>query len=619
MNGQPHVNSTNGWGSTGTSTASLTGAFEVGSTVTTAHAWLNHPDDLVAHYNLADVLATVRGHKGLLRALHRNQQLDFYDREVWSLVPAVMAMEARGLPYDTTKKGLYRKQLRRELAMWDDRLRELYLETVRESPRWADIERARDLKKWFFGDKPEGTKPCTKTEWKKLAKYLPEAIHDTTQGEPLISFNLASDHHLRDWLFKVLGLKPSTHTETKLPSVDQDALNRILQRLRGRRKKPPGFEELGPEDQWALLPTDEKILCGLMHRARLEKIDNDYLDPEVRSTGRSCDEATTGGNAQDAGRAQESVGSSRVANRGGVQSFRGDRGTRVFPRIKLTGTESGRFSYADPPVHSWPDEIRHLVCAPPGNTIVSADSRAIEARVFAHLIKDDDLIELFERNAADPENPEWDVHIRNACDLFAWNLDEFLATTPKKQKASRNTAKTFLYGVVQYGGTPETAKTKVSCPCPWCAHKSPPSIKLTTKEKSLQAQRWFHKHPRALLWRREVSRELATTKALVDIMGRKRYFAAPFQFGGHIEREGWNWKIQAPARNIILRALRALHAKGVPLILDHHDGLYAEVPDEREEFTLAQMRATMEAPVPEFGGAVFPIEGHTGQSWADAS
>ncbi len=607
--------------------------------VTTAHKWLQLPDEVVAAYNAWDCLATVRAHKALLHYLRKNGQLDFYNQEVWPLIPVVQAMQRRGLPYDMAAKTRYRRRLRAELRTWDERLRTLYAETMRTSARWPDIEKARELVPWFLGsERPEGKPPMTKAAWKKLTKYVPEPLYDTTQGQPLLSFNLGSDYHLRDWLFNGLKLKPSTQTETKLPSVDQDALNRILGQLRARRKTPPGFAEASPEEQWELLPTDEKVLCGLMHRARLVKIDTDYLDPEVcyepdgngqvgdlpddilaHKPGDTTFDGLRGGRG---GSVQQPI---RYRNRAEPVDLRRDIGAvqvggrrgRVFPRIKLTGTESGRFSYADPPVHSWPDEIRHLVAPGPGYCIVGADARAIEARVFALEVGDEALIELFERNAQDPENPEFDLHIRNACDLFDWTLEEFLSFSPRKQKASRNTAKSFQYGVVQYGGQPTTAKTKVSCPCPWCADKVPPSLRLSPAEKERQAQRWFARHPRTYFWRAEVSRELAQRKALTNRFGRKRYFAEPYRRGSHVEREGWNWKIQSSAVDIINRALRALHEEGVALILQHHDGLYAEAPEGEAPTIEARMRRAMQKPVPEYGGFVFPVEVHSGPNWGE--
>ena len=98
------------------------------SEVTTAHKWLQLTDQEVVVYNYWDCLATARAKRTLVPMLGRNSQLTYWHEEVWSMLPAVMNMQRRGLPYDTKLKGIYRKKLRRELAQCDARLRTLYAE-----------------------------------------------------------------------------------------------------------------------------------------------------------------------------------------------------------------------------------------------------------------------------------------------------------------------------------------------------------------------------------------------------------------------------------------------------------------------------------------------------------
>ena len=63
----------------------------------------------------------------------------------------------------------------------------------------------------------------------------------------------------------------------------------------------------------------------------------------------------------------------------------------------MTGTENARFSYADPPVHSWPDEVRHLVQPAEGKLWLGADHQQVEARVFAILTNDTKDLEVLEK------------------------------------------------------------------------------------------------------------------------------------------------------------------------------------------------------------------------------
>jgi DNA polymerase I-like protein with 3'-5' exonuclease and polymerase domains len=307
-----------------------------------------------------------------------------------------------------------------------------------------------------------------------------------------------------------------------------------------------------------------------MHRARLQKIDQDYLDPDTKDD-------------------------------------------RVYPRIKFEVTDSGRYAYADPPVHSWPKEIRHLVEAPPGSKIISADYRAIEYRVYALLTKDQKLLDIFTRNAEDPTDKRWDIHSATAADLFGLTLGEFLALPPERRDAFRLVSKTFSFGVILYRGAPHTAQTKVTCPCPKCSEGEDISLRLTSAQKRSQAERWLSKHPETMVWRNAVDYELSRTHRLRNSFGRVRRFDGPANDA--LRREGSNWKVQSDAREVIRKAEIALHNEGCPLILQHHDALVAEVPDPQVEGWVERMRAIMERPVPELGGYVFPVEVSVGQSW----
>lgn len=268
-----------------------------------AERWLDLDDTTLATYNCWDTYAGACLPAALTQILERNGQIDYYRREVWPQIRAVLHIQKRGLPYDSDARTRYRRKLRAELRETDEALRQHFTETANLDllkaacawqllawlfpglPGWGKVPPSKVLKSGKVKSRPA---PFTKGEWDTLSRRSPWG------------FNPNSDDQLRQWLFDDLGLKPSTRTDKGKPSVNMDALNRILQRL--RRK-----------DEHAI-----PVLHRLMHRSRLAKIDADYLDPPV----------TEG---------------------------------RVYPTIKMLGTETGRFAYADPPVHSWPDEIRHLV------------------------------------------------------------------------------------------------------------------------------------------------------------------------------------------------------------------------------------------------------------------
>jgi len=570
--------------------------------VNTSHKWLQLPDEVVATYNAHDCLATARAAKAIKRILKANSQQDYWEREVWTLLPAVLNMQRRGLPYDTKLKGLYRKRLRKELGECDARLRELYRETADYTAELAEVARIEAL----VADPPEGkagqkyrtrrTKgiTLTKGEQEKLGRRLPD------------TWNPNSDDQVRAWLFGDLKLRPSTKTDGGKPSVDMDALGRIYRNLRKM-------------DEHA-----RPVLWDLMHRARLTQIDTQYLDPEVkhdteRETATSLGRGSLpsdgllryggrgeGGGCESGGRVRETSGDIKGIN---------SRSVRVYPTIKMTGTESQRFSVADPPAHSWPDEIRHLVRCADGYQITAADYSQIEARVFSIQTNDTHDLEVYRRYDANPQDKEWDIHYRTAAELFGYTVGELLSKPMEQVKGIRVYAKNFRYGVLLYGGGSTSTKAKVGCPCPKCAEKAPPTVDVSPADRRNHADRWFAQHPNVERWRNTINSQVRRTHALKGPMGQKWYFAAPW--GKDVARQAWNRAIQGTAATIINRAMRALDALGCPLILQHHDALYSECLEGEVPKWAPMMKQVMELPVKELGERVFPVDLEAGPSWGE--
>lgn len=301
------------------------------------------------------------------------------------------------------------------------------------------------------------------------------------------------------------------------------------------------------------------ILEGLFHRSRIKTILERYLDFHIDNDG------------------------------------------RVRPRIKFTGTKTERLAYADPAVQQFPDEVRAMVGAEPGMTFVSADAKQVEARILAILADDHASLAAFEAGE--------DIHTANARDLFP-NFDTL---DDKARKGARNFAKAFLYGL-SYGGAAESIKTKLFCPCPKCAHKVPPTITLSRLEMRRVADRWFAKHGAVLRFRAQLKDQVARFRYFTSPFGGRRYIFSPWK---DAEREVYNLPMQWCAARLTNRSMVELHRRGAPIILQMHDSLTLEVPTAEADHWSTTMREVMEQPVPELGGAVFPVDVRVGQRWSD--
>lgn len=394
-------------------------------------------------------------------------------------------------------------------------------------------------------------------------------------------FKPNSDTQMRRWLFggdrteqapgapvtlikgvtiPTLGLKPAGKTDTKMWSVDLDNLVKVVRDLR-KMDEP-----------------HRDLLYALTHRARYVKLD-EYLDFEVDEDG------------------------------------------RVRPTWKLHGTKSLRLAVANPPLHSWAEEMRSMVRAPEGYTFVKADFSAVEARLAAYLSNDTLDIQTYEREGTPPypHHPNWDIHSQMVLECFPEIDEPKWASMGGERGLYRNLAKTIRFGTLLYGGEPETAKTKVFCPCPECAKRTPPTLDLTPARRRAIVDRWFARHPNFKRWQAKLTEPFqgphATHCLKMPISGWYVWFFQPW--GSDLAREVYNRPIQHGANILKLRAMVRQHAQGVPLIIDHHDALMAEVPNSCALWGAKTMEETMQQPVPELGGKRFPVEVKAGVTWAD--
>lgn len=491
---------------------------------TTDHAFLRLDDKTLGTYNAWDTVATARVFKALKRELEANGQLEFYRREFWPLVPAVLAMQRRGVPVDMAERTRLRKQFRREVRETD----KLLVEAAGE-PRFNPNADAQ-VRKWLFG----GDKTV-----KEHGEPVPVPVAWTPEGRKTPKREVVT--------IPCLGLRPAGRTEGKVWSVDRTNLLRVLRDL---RKK----------DEHA-----RDTILGLVHRSRFVKLD-EYLDFEHREG-------------------------------------------RLYPRVKMYGTKTLRFAYSDPPLHSWADEIRSVVRARPGYRLLRADYKQFEARIAAVLMRDKRTLAVFEQGL--------NLHQEMAKQFFGITDDEWAALPPAQQKSYKDVEKTLYFGTILYGGAPETAKSKTTCPCPKCAPGKADTLSLTNEQKRRTVERWFAQHPEVVRWRNEIMRNFDgphATRSVRSPFGYRRYFTKPQ--GAELQREVYNWPVQHCAACLLNRAIVALHEQHAPILFSHHDALYLEVPESEVVEWGSRLRGAMETPVAELGGLSFPVDLEVGDSWS---
>ena len=286
---------------------------------------------------------------------------------------------------------------------------------------------------------------------------------------------------------------------------------------------------------------------------------------------------------------------------------------RVRPTIRLYSAETLRWAYAGDEgeaIHQWPKEARHVIRAKPGHTYIAADHGQLEARIQAVLADDTPSLEAFARGE--------DIHKVNSLDLFGLSESQWEATPPDRQTQTRNYSKSFLYKL-SYGGKSDSDSQKLYCPCPRCVHKVPQVIDLTRAQKVAAEERWYARHPRVKSFRRNLLNSIkgpGADHSWTSPFGYKRFFLEP---ASEAERSIYNFPMQHCASEIVRRSMVRLHGMGAPLAIQMHDEIVLESPDHLVDHWSAVLKTVMEMPVPELGGAVFPVKVGVGKDWGAVS
>jgi DNA polymerase-1 len=274
---------------------------------------------------------------------------------------------------------------------------------------------------------------------------------------------------------------------------------------------------------------------------------------------------------------------------------------RIHTSFNQTVTATGRLSSSDPNMQNipirgvWGGKIREVFIAEEGSVLVSADYSQIELRILAHLCGDEGLIEAFRKNV--------DIHTRTASEIFGVTPDK---VTPDQ----RRVAKTVNFGVI-YGISPFGLSEALDIP---------------PKEAAVIIDHYFERH-RGVKDYMDLTLQGARSRGYVKtLLGRKRPIPEIHSSNANVrmqaERMANNAPVQGTAADLIkiamIRIWRRLKdsAHKTRMILQIHDELLFEVPEEEVEPVSAMIREEMEGAL----NLSVPLHVEIGQgrNWAEA-
>ncbi len=253
---------------------------------------------------------------------------------------------------------------------------------------------------------------------------------------------------------------------------------------------------------------------------------------------------------------------------------------RVHTTYSQTTAVTGRLSSNDPNLQNIPirtaagRRIRECFIAPPGAKIVSADYSQVELRIMAHLSGDENLRRAFR----DGE----DVHRATAAEVFGMPLDK---VTGDERRVAKVINFGLIYGMSSFGVAQ--------------------NLGIDRGTAQVYIESYFARYPGVRRYM-DGTREKARAQGFVETVFGRRLWLPELKSGAPIrrqaaERAAINAPMQGTAADLIKLAMIAVQGfldqekLRSLLIMQVHDELVLEVPDEELEAVKAKVSALMQS------------------------
>ena len=252
---------------------------------------------------------------------------------------------------------------------------------------------------------------------------------------------------------------------------------------------------------------------------------------------------------------------------------------RVHTSYSMVGASTGRLSSSDPNLQNIPirtsegRQIREAFIAKDGHSLISADYSQIELRLVAHVAQEATMLAAF--------HDKVDIHSQTAAEVFGVPLAEMDGETRRKAKAINFG---IIYGISAFGLARQ--------------------LSIPRGEAQDYIKAYFARFPGIQAYMEETKEKARDDKFVTTLFGRRIHISEIASSNPNMrnfaERQAINAPIQGSAADIIKRAMIALpHAiaqaeLGINMLLQVHDELIFEVPDEHATQAAELIRAQME-------------------------
>jgi len=306
-----------------------------------------------------------------------------------------------------------------------------------------------------------------------------------------------------------------------------------------------------------------------------------------------------------------------------------DARSRVHCSLNLN-TETGRLSSRAPNLQNQPAlekdqyKIRAAFTAEEGNALVVADYGQLELRLLAHITNCQSMIDAFASGGCFHSRTAMGMfdHVRAAVDsgecLLEWDYSKGEPPAPllkDKFGSERRRAKTLNFSIA-YGKT---------------VHGLSKDWGVTTSEARAMLDAWYSDRPEVRRWQADTIRTAHDKGWTRTLMGRYRLLSGinggNRAVSAHLERAAINTPIQGGAADIMTLAMlkikrsSRLRELGYTLLLQIHDEVILEGPEEHAQAALDEVVACMEQPFDEALPGLqvaLSVDAKTAKTWYEA-
>lgn len=278
-----------------------------------------------------------------------------------------------------------------------------------------------------------------------------------------------------------------------------------------------------------------------------------------------------------------------------------DKHSRLHTTFNLTIAQTGRLSSTDPNLQNIPvrtelgRRIRTAFVAGPGKKLVSADYSQFELRLSAVMSNDKELVDMFNRDV--------DVHTATAAQVYHREPEDVT-------KQMRRTAKAVNFGIL-YGMSPHGLSAATGM----------------TYEQSAHFIKEYMDFRKPLVAYLEDLKQRAQKDGYVEtLFGRRRpmpdIHSSNFAVRSAAERAAINMPIQGTEADLMKIAMVQVDTRlreqynDCHMLLQVHDSILVECPEEVGDQIAALLKDTMEAVYPELP-VKLTVDTTVGRNWGE--